>query len=68
MVQHGQAHRYSSSSLLQRELLLRAENSVHCLFLQACREMVCPGEEQRVKNFIILEKVRLEAASGILLM
>lgn len=68
MVQHGQALRYSSSSLLQRGLLLGAENPVHCLFLQARRELVCPGEEERVKNYIILEKVRLERASGVFLM
>lgn len=64
MVRYGQSCRYGSGSLLQRELHWGAGNSVHRLFLQLCRELVCPGEEQRVKNHIILEKVRLEGASG----
>lgn len=35
---------------------LRTENSTHHLSLQFCRELVCPGEEQSVRNRINLEK------------
>ena len=64
MVRYGQSGRYDSGLLLQRALHRGAENSVHHLSPQLCRELVCPGEEQRVKNRISLEKVRLEEASG----
>lgn len=37
---------------------------MHRLSLQFCRELVCPGEEQSIKNHTNLEKVRLEGASG----
>lgn len=45
-------------------VLVHCCREIHLLFLQLCRELVCPEEEQRVKNLIILEKVRLEGVSG----